>query len=383
VPVADGTFVSLAQTLRGSRVHEAAVAVAAPVTPAPAPEPPAALTELVRDVRVLNARLAEAEAILAASRSGEAPAVPAPRERVALTEPFWTGIRALDGPLAFGRGARIGIFGPPGAGKSTLIDQLVSGSRADATVVALVGERGREAERWLRRIGASTSVVCATSDRSAVERLAAASRAFAQAAALRARGLHVLLVLDSLARVAAAARDLAVSAGEPVGRAGYPPSVTARLAALLECAGAVAGGSITLVATVLSDGPLEHDPVAEAARAALDGHVVLSSRLAAAGWFPAIDLPASASRTLADVATDGHRTAAARLRAAVAALDDSRDARALGLDPAAGDRRLARAIAAEERIARFLRQAEGGAVPAETLMEMGGIADSLDDGYLQ
>jgi FliI/YscN family ATPase len=311
------------------------------------------------------------------------PAVPLPRERVAVCEPFWTGIRVLDGPLTFGRGARIGIFGAPGAGKSTLLEQLVTGSSADATVVALIGERGREAERWLRAIGPRTSIICATSDRPAAERLAAAGLAFAQADALRARGLHVLLVVDSLARVAAAARDVALAAGEPAGRAGFPPSVVTRQARLLECAGATAAGSITLVATVLSDGPLEHDPVAEAARAALDGHVVLSARLAAAGWFPAVDLPASASRTLADVATAAHRLAAARLRAAVAALEDTRDARALGLDPAAGDPHLARAIAAEHRIAAFLRQPEGGADPAETLMEMTRIADSLDDGYLQ
>jgi type III secretion protein N (ATPase) len=310
-------------------------------------------------------------------------AVPTPLERIAVSEPFWTGIRALDGPLAFGRGARIGIFGAPGAGKSTLLEHLVAGSGADATVVALIGERGREAETWLRRVGPRTTLICATSDRPPGERLEAAGVAFAQANALRSRGLHVLLVLDSLARVAAAARDVAIAQGEPVGRAGFPPSVVARQARLLECAGATAAGSITLVATVLSEGPLEHDPVAEAARAALDGHVILSARLAAAGWFPAIDLPASASRTLADIATPPHRQAATRLRAAVAALEASRDARSLGLDPSAGDPALARALAAEGRIAAFLRQVKGGTNPAETLMRMTEIADSLDDGYLQ
>jgi type III secretion protein N (ATPase) len=309
--------------------------------------------------------------------------VPAPGERVAVAEPFWTGIRALDGPLTFARGARIGIFGAPGAGKSTLLEDLVAGSCADATVVALIGERGREAERWLRRTGSRTTLICATSDRPAAERFQAAVLAFAQAAALRARGLHVLLVLDSLARVAAAARDLAVAAGEPVGRAGFPPSVVARQAGLLECAGATAAGSITLVATVLSDGPLEHDPVAEAARAALDGHVVLSARLGRSGWFPAIDVPASVSRTFGEVAGPEHRRAAGRLRAAVGALDEARDARSLGLDPGAGDPLLARAIAAEGRIAGFLRQPGGAAEPGETLMQMTQIADSLDDGYLR
>ena len=134
---------------------------------------------------------------------------------------------------------------------------------------------------------------------------------------------------------------------------------------------------------MLAEGALEHDPVAEAARAALDGHVVLSARLAAAGWFPAIDLPASASRTLTDVASPEHQTAAVRLRGAVAALEGARDARSLGLDPGAGDPVLARAIAAEGRIAAFLKQAEGAANPTETLMQMTAIADSLDDGYLQ
>jgi FliI/YscN family ATPase len=298
-------------------------------------------------------------------------------DRIPVREPFWTGIRAIDGPLALGRGARIGIFGSPGAGKSTLLEAIVAGNRADATVIGLVGERGREAERWSSRADANTTVICATSDRSAGERLRAAERAFERAAALRARGLHVLLVLDSLARVAAAARDLAIAQGEPVGRGGYPPSVVACQARLLEQAGATRAGSVTLIATVLAEGSIEHDPVADAAKAALDGHIILSARLATAGWFPAIDIPASASRTLAEIAAPAHRTAAARLRAALYALEHSRDARALGLDPAAGDPVLARAVAAEPRLAAFLCQAGGAADPAETLMLMTQIADGL------
>ena len=304
-------------------------------------------------------------------------AVPLPRERTPVSEPFWTGIRALDGPLAFGRGARIGIFGAPGAGKSTLLEAIVAGSHADAVVVALIGERGREAETWLRRIGPRTTVVCATSDRSAAERVRAAAFAFAQAGVLRARGLHVLLVLDSLARTAAAARELAIAQGEPLGRGGYPPSVVARQAQLLEQAGTSGPGSVTLIATVLSEGPAELDPVADAAKAALDGHVVLSARLAAAGWFPAIDLPASASRTLVEVAGEAHRAAARRLRAAVAVLEASRDARSLGLNPGLGDPVLARAMAAEGAIGDFLRQAGGSADPAGTLKLMTRIADGL------
>jgi FliI/YscN family ATPase len=294
----------------------------------------------------------------------------------------WTGVRAIDGPLALGRGARIGVFGPPGAGKSSLLDAVVRGTGADAVVVGLVGERGREAERRLARLDDRTTIVCATSDRAPAERVRAAEVAFAQADALRARGLHVLLVVDSLARVCAAARELATSAGEPVGRAGFPPSVFGLLARLLERAGAVGSGSVTLVATVLSDGPDEHDPVSEAARAALDGHLVLSERLARRGHFPAIDVVRSTSRTLVEVASAEHCRAAGVLRAAVTALDESADARGLGVPVA--DPFLARCVAGEGRIAGFLRQ-DGGesSDPGRTLTELLRLADTLDDGRLR
>ena len=317
---------------------------------------------------------------LAGPRAGTRRIVPLPADRARIAAPFVTGIRAIDGPLAFGVGARIGIFGAPGCGKSTLLETIVEGSSADVTVVGLVGERGREAERWLARRDARTTVVCATSDRSAAERLRAAEVAFVAAEALRRRGLHVLLVLDSLARVAAAARDLAVAAGEPAGRGGYPASVFSVLAGLIERAGAFASGSITLIATVLSDGSDERDPVSEAARAALDGHIALSERLARQGWFPAIDIPASASRTLADVGTPRHRAAAAAVREALASLAETREARQFGLDPGAGDSAVRRAMRAEAALAAFLRQSE----PADrttTLTELHALADMLSDGY--
>jgi FliI/YscN family ATPase len=297
----------------------------------------------------------------------------------------WTGVRAIDGPLAIARGARIGVFGAPGAGKSALLDTIVRGASADAVVVALVGERGREAERRLAALGPRTTIVCATSDRAPAERVRAAEVAFAQADALRARGLDVLLVVDSLARVCAAAREMLLGLGEPAGRGGYPPGVFALLARLLERAGTVAtasgaagtsgAASVTLVATVLSDGPDEHDPVSEAARAALDGHLVLSSRLARAGHFPAIDVARSASRTLAEVASPDHLAAASVLRAAVAALDESRDARALGLGSA--DPFLARCVAQESAVERFLRQGATPCPPHQTLTELLRLADTL------
>jgi type III secretion protein N (ATPase) len=287
----------------------------------------------------------------------------------------WTGVRAIDGPLALGRGARIGVFGAPGAGKSALLDAIVRGADADAVVVALVGERGREAERRLAGLGPRTTIVCATSDRAPAERVRAAEVAFAQADALRARGLDVLLVVDSLARVCAAAREMMLGLGEPAGRGGYPPGVFALLARLLERAGAVGDGSVTLVATVLSDGPDEHDPVSEAARAALDGHVVLGDRLARAGHFPAIDVARSASRTLAEVASPEHLAAARVLRAAVAALDESRDARSLGLR--SDDPILARCVAQESAIQAFLRQGPAPCPPHQTLTELLRLADIL------
>ena len=314
-----------------------------------------------------------------AAPRGRGVAVDAPPHAVAARRPCrdvcWTGVRAIDGPLALGRGARVGVFGSPGAGKSTLLDAIVRGADADAVVVALVGERGREAERRLARLDARTTIVCATSDRAAAERVRAAEVAFAQADALRARGLDVLLVVDSLARICAAAREVLLGLGEPAGRGGYPPGVFALLARLLERAGAFGSGSVTLVASVLSDGPDEHDPVSEAARAALDGHLVLSERLARAGQFPAVDVARSASRTLAEVAAPAHAEAARVLRAAVAALDDSRDARSLGLTSA--DPFLARCVAQESALARFLRQGAAPCPPHQTLTELLRLADIL------
>ncbi len=184
-------------------------------------------------------------------------------------------------------------------------------------------------------------------------------------------------MLDSLARVCAAARELALAAGEPAGRGGYPAGVFALLARLLERAGAAGPGSVTLVATVLSDGPDEHDPVSEAARAALDGHLVLCERLARAGRFPAIDVAKSASRTLAEVAAPEHRDAARALRAAVAALEASREARSVGLDPSAGDPFLARCIALEAELEAFLRQAGGPCPPGRTLRDLLALADRM------
>jgi type III secretion protein N (ATPase) len=302
---------------------------------------------------------------------------PRPDERAPIASPFWTGVRAIDGLLTIGRGARVGIFGAPGTGKTTLIESMVENCGADAVVVALIGERGREAHQWIERRDGRTTIVCATSDRPARERLAAVRVAMAHAGALRERGLHVLLVVDSLARVAAALREIAVGNGESAGRGGYPPSVFAEMARIVEVAGELERGSITLIATVLHDGD-ERDPVSEAARALLDGHIALAPRIAQSGRFPAVDVPASASRTMDRVATPAHLRAAQKVRRAVALLDRVADARALGVEPVGRD--VTSAIAAEAQLESFLRQDRGGATCAATLDALVELASRLDDG---
>ena len=313
---------------------------------------------------------------LAGRRVALVPASPSPPDRAPISERFATGVRAIDGLLTLGRGARVGIFGAPGAGKSTLLESIVAGCRADAVVIGLVGERGREAREWIDARGPHATVVCATSDRPAAERARAAAVAAAHASALRERGLHVLLVLDSLARAATAWRELAVGAGESVGRGGYPPSVFAELARLVEVAGPTHAGSITLIASVLSDGD-DRDPISDAARSLLDGHVALSSSLAQAGRFPAIDIPNSASRTMALVVPRAQRRAAESIRRALALLERIDDARRLGIDPVDPDAR--RAIAAEAHLEAFVRQDGSPIDEATTHAMMSGVASLLEE----
>ena len=291
---------------------------------------------------------------------GEAPS---PSARRPIVDAFVTGVRAIDGLLTVGRGARVGIFGLPGTGKTTLLESIVANAQADAIVVALVGERGREAQRWLGRLGRRTTVVVATADRTPAERIRAAEFALAHAAYLRERGLHVLLVLDSLARYAAALRERASALGEPAGRGGYAASVWSEFGRYLEGAGTTARGSITLLASVLADADDERDPVCGAARAALDGHILLTSALARAGKFPAIDVLASASRTMEGVARLDHRNAARAVRETLALLESTAELRAAGLvdrDAPA----LSRALRYEQALAEFLHHSEASGFEA-------------------
>jgi len=218
------------------------------------------------------------------------------------------------------------------------------------------------------------TIVCATGDRIASSRIAAAHAAMAQANALRSRGLHVLLVVDSLARYANALREVAIANGELAGRAGYPPGVFAALARYTETAGSANGGSITALASVLSDGD-ERDPVSDAARSLLDGHIQLCPKLAARGHFPAIDVLQSTSRTMTSAAGLGQRSDARCVRAALAQLAATADARSLGIGVAG--QVAEQAAQAESAIDAFLQQGDEPAQVPETLSALAGLADTL------
>lgn len=247
-------------------------------------------------------------------------APPEPMSRAVIDRPMPLGLRALDAMLTCGEGQRIGIFGEAGAGKSTLVSQIVRGAEADVAVVALVGERGREVREFIEQsLGqeglARSVVVAATSDRPPAERIAAALVATTIAEAFRDEGLRVLLFVDSVTRYARALREIGLAAGEPPTRRGFPPSVFAALPALMERAGPAARGSITAFFAVLVEGEDGvGDPIAEETRSILDGHVVLSAKLAAASHFPAIDVLASRSRVMRQVTGEAHQAAAAQLR---------------------------------------------------------------------
>lgn len=240
-------------------------------------------------------------------------------DRELVERPLPLGLRAIDGLLTCGEGQRIGIYGEPGGGKSTLLAQLVRGAAVDVVVVGLIGERGREVRDFIEtQISAEarrrTVLVVATSDRPAVERVKAAMTATAIAEGFRDEGLKVLLVMDSVTRYARALREIGLAAGEPPTRRGFPPSVMAELPRLMERAGPGRRGSITAFYTVLFEGDGAGDPVAEETRGILDGHIILSPKLAASGHYPAIDVLTSRSRVMEAVAGREHRAHARTLR---------------------------------------------------------------------
>jgi flagellum-specific ATP synthase len=288
-------------------------------------------------------------------------AVRSPLDRLPIRESLGTGIRVLDALLTVGRGQRVGIFGGSGVGKSTLIGMMTRNTAADVTVVGLVGERGREVGEFLEdALGAEgrarSVVVVSTSDQSPLLRMRAALSATAVAEYFAGQGKHVLLVLDSLTRFAMAAREIGLAAGEPPTAKGYTPSVFTRLARLIERAGQFRRGSITAFYTVLMEGDDQQDPLVDAVRSLLDGHIVLSRAMASEGWYPPVQVLDSISRLMPAVATEEHREHAALMRRLMAVYARSEDLVRIGAYKAGADPDLDRALQARERIRAFTMQ---------------------------
>nr|WP_153440219.1 type III secretion system ATPase SctN [Sinorhizobium terangae] len=295
---------------------------------------------------------------------------PNPMTRRIIERPFPVGVRVLDGLLTCGEGQRIGIYGEPGCGKSTLLSQIVKGAAADVTIVALIGERGREVREFIERhLGEvalrRTVVVVETSDRSAMERAQCAHMATALAEYFREQGLRVVLMVDSLTRFCRAMREIGLAAGEPPTRRGFPPSVFAMLPGLLERAGMGEHGSITAFYTVLVEGDGTGDPIAEESRGILDGHVVLSSAIAARSDFPAIDVLQSRSRVMDAVATVRHRKAASFFRNLLSRYSEAEFLLKVGEYEEGNDPLTDRAIASIDDLREFLRQGQDEAFDFE------------------
>jgi flagellum-specific ATP synthase len=287
--------------------------------------------------------------------------VRSPLDRVPIRTPLGTGIRVLDALLTVGRGQRVGIFGGSGVGKSTLIGMMTRNTEADVTVVGLVGERGREVVEFLEdALGeegrARSVVVVSTSDQSPLLRMRAAMAATTVAEYFAAQGKHVLLVLDSLTRFAMAAREIGLAAGEPPTAKGYTPSVFTRLARLVERTGQFRVGSITAFYTVLMEGDDQQDPLVDAVRSLLDGHVVLSRNLAAEGWYPPIEVLDSISRLMPAVTEPAHREQAALLRRLMSVYARSEDLVRIGAYKPGSDLDLDRALRARDAMRAFMTQ---------------------------
>jgi len=270
-------------------------------------------------------------------------------------------MRVIDALLTVGRGQRVGIFGGSGVGKSTLVGMMTRNTEADVTVVGLVGERGREVGEFLEQsLGeeglARSVVVVSTSDESPLKRMRAALTATAIAEFFAAEGKHVLLVLDSLTRFAMAAREIGLAAGEPPTAKGYTPSVFTRLAKLIERTGNFRNGSITAFYSVLMEGDDQQDPLVDAVRSLLDGHIVLSRAMASEGWYPPVQVLDSISRLMPAVASSAHREQAALLRKLMAVYARSEDLVRIGAYKPGADSELDRAVQAREGIRRFLMQ---------------------------
>ncbi|WP_207455038.1 FliI/YscN family ATPase [Herbiconiux sp. SYSU D00978] len=290
-------------------------------------------------------------------------------DRARIDTPLHTGVRVLDTLTPIGRGQRIGLFAGSGVGKSSLLSMVARGTEAEISVIALIGERGREVREFIEDdLGpeglARSIVVVSTSDEPAVVRLRAAQLATRIAESFRDAGGHVVLMMDSLTRVAMAQREVGLSVGEPPATRGYPPSTFAVLARLLERAGTARTGSITGIYTVLVDGDDHNEPIADAARSILDGHVVLDRKLAVAGHFPAVDALASVSRLASKVTSRERLAQVTAVRSALAARDGVKDLLDIGAYHPGSNPLVDRALANADAIDALLRQRMDEPAPA-------------------
>lgn len=286
---------------------------------------------------------------------------PDPMKRRVIKDPLELGVKAIDGLLTCGEGQRMGIFAAAGGGKSTLLGMLVKGADVDVTVIALIGERGREVREFIEHeLGEEgrkkAVIVCATSDKSSMERAKAAYVATAIAEYFRDQGKKVLFLMDSVTRFARAQREIGLAAGEPPTRRGYPPSVFATLPKLMERVGMNDKGSITALYTVLVEGDDMTEPIADETRSILDGHIILSRALASANHYPAIDVLASASRVMNNVTAPEHRKAAGRMRELMAKYAEVELLVKIGEYQQGADKVADEAIAKIDAIRSFLKQ---------------------------
>ncbi|MBP3608714.1 MAG: FliI/YscN family ATPase, partial [Lachnospiraceae bacterium] len=293
-------------------------------------------------------------------RSAEA-MPPNPMERVLIQEVLPLGVKAVDAIMTLGKGQRIGIFAGSGVGKSTLLGMFARNTKADINVIALIGERGREVREFLERDlgeeGVRRSViVVATSDQPALIRKKAAKTATAIAEYFRDKGKDVLLMMDSMTRFSMAQREIGLASGEPPVSRGYPPSVYAEMPKLLERAGKTAAGSITGIYTVLVDGDDMNEPIADTARGILDGHIVLSRKMAHKNHYPAIDILQSISRVMSSIATKEHKQFANKLKNVLATYGEAEDLINIGAYKAGSNKEIDYAISKINAVNGFLMQ---------------------------
>ncbi|GAB2690199.1 flagellar protein export ATPase FliI [Aliiglaciecola sp. 3_MG-2023] len=299
-----------------------------------------------------------------------------PLSRKPISNPLDVGVRAINSMITVGEGQRMGLFAGSGVGKSVLLGMMTRGTSADVVVVGLVGERGREVKEFIQDIlgdqeRQKSVVVASPADTSPLMRLKGCETAVAIAEYFQDKGLNVLLLIDSLTRYAMAQREIALAVGEPPATKGYPPSVFARLPALVERAGngKEGQGSITAFYTVLTEGDDLQDPIADSARAILDGHIVLSRNLAEAGHYPAIDIESSISRVMPMVVSDEHLMASRRIKQVYSNYQQNKDLINIGAYTKGSDPRMDLAIAAEPVINTFLQQGMKQILPYDECLE--------------